>query len=185
MNHLVLFLPAMDPGVDSEGNLVFEGMFLALILINVWMNLPIDIFSSWARYKLARRREISCPWLAWIPFVNLWVLGSLSDQYKLEKKDRRGWNRYVMLLHLLLLAVAEWASKGNSQLAVSLWNWMHANEFAVIPLYVVGIAAIYRSLHQVFHSCKSDISEAFLLISLLVPFATPILLLITCRWENE
>ena len=185
MNHLVLFLPTMDPGVDHEGNLVFVGMFLGLVLINVWTSLPIDIFSSWAMYKLAWRRGISCPWLAWIPFANLWILGSLADQYKLEKRGRRGWNRYVLLFLPILLAVAELASRGNGQLAVSVWGWMQTYELVLIPLYVVGIVAVYRSLNRVYQSCKASVSDLFTILSLMVPLSTPVLLLIACRWERE
>lgn len=40
------------------------------------------VLSSLALYTLAQRRGIHKPWLAWIPVVKVWILGSLSDQYR-------------------------------------------------------------------------------------------------------
>ena len=39
------------------------------------------ILQALALYTIAKRRGIRKPWLAWIPFGNSWILGSLSDQY--------------------------------------------------------------------------------------------------------
>lgn len=51
------------------------------------------VFSAIALRSIARRRGISHSWLAWVPVANLWVLGSIADQYrdiaKGEIKNRR------------------------------------------------------------------------------------------------
>lgn len=33
-------------------------------------------------YAIARNRQINNPWLAWVPVGNLWLLGSIADQYR-------------------------------------------------------------------------------------------------------
>ena len=40
------------------------------------------VLTSWALYTIADRRGIKNPWLSWIPVVNCWIIGSLSDQYR-------------------------------------------------------------------------------------------------------
>lgn len=51
------------------------------------------ILQALALYTIAKRRGIRKPGLAWIPFGNSWILGSLSDQYhyvtKREIKNKR------------------------------------------------------------------------------------------------
>lgn len=63
------------------------------------------VLSSLAIYTIAQRRGLNKPWLAWIPVVNCWLLGSLSDQYRYvvkgENKSKRKW--------LLILNLIQWA----------------------------------------------------------------------------
>lgn len=40
------------------------------------------VLLSWGLYAIAKRRGIHKPWLAWIPVVNIWILGCISDQYR-------------------------------------------------------------------------------------------------------
>ncbi len=67
------------------------------------------ILQALALYTIAKRREIKKPWIAWIPVVNVWILGSLSDQYRYvtqrEVKNRRKWLLGAKIL-VLVLAVA-------------------------------------------------------------------------------
>ena len=53
------------------------------------------ILTSLAIYTVARRRGLNNPWLAWVPVINCWLLGSLSDQYqyivKGKNTSRRKW----------------------------------------------------------------------------------------------
>ena len=45
------------------------------------------VLSAWGMYTIANRRGIHRPWLAWIPVANMWILGSISDQYQLSVKN--------------------------------------------------------------------------------------------------
>ena len=40
------------------------------------------IFMALGLYAIARNRQIKNPWLAWVPVGNLWLLGSIADQYR-------------------------------------------------------------------------------------------------------
>lgn len=55
------------------------------------------VLSSLALYTIAKRRGLNKPWLAWIPVVNVWILGSLSDQYRYVVKGENKSKRKVLL----------------------------------------------------------------------------------------
>lgn len=57
-----------------------------------------------ALYTIAKRREINKPWLACIPVVSGWILGSVSDQYRYVTK-RKVKNKRKWLLGLSILGV--------------------------------------------------------------------------------
>ena len=63
------------------------------------------ILQALALYTIAKRRGIRKPWLAWIPFGNSWILGSLSDQYHYVTK-RTIKNRRKLLLGLEIASSA-------------------------------------------------------------------------------
>jgi hypothetical protein len=62
------------------------------------------ILTSLGLYTVARRRGLNRPWLAWIPVVNCWIIGSLSDQYRYVVKGEIKSKRKVLLV-LNILAV--------------------------------------------------------------------------------
>ena len=41
------------------------------------VSLAIYVFTALSLYTIAQRRGLHCPWLAWIPVANLWLMGSL------------------------------------------------------------------------------------------------------------
>ena len=67
----------------------FEHVFYGLESFLSAMNFLPFIFSvvtyvltSLGLYTMAKRRMINHPWLSWVPVANMWILGSLSDQYR-------------------------------------------------------------------------------------------------------
>ncbi|MBQ9761699.1 MAG: hypothetical protein IJV82_01320 [Oscillospiraceae bacterium] len=58
-------------------------------------------------YTMAKRRGIRKPWLAWIPLVNLWLVGCLSDQFQYvalgQQKNRR---KTLLILELVCFVLA-------------------------------------------------------------------------------
>ena len=78
---------AMEESMIALLSGLFSGIPSFLIGIAVY------VFTALALYTIAKRRCISKPWLSWVPVVNVWVLGSLSDQYRYvvrgENKSKR------------------------------------------------------------------------------------------------
>ena len=64
------------------------------------------VLSALGLYTIASRREIRHPWLAWIPVLNVWLIGSLSDQYRYVVKGKVCNKRKALLtLNLINLAL--------------------------------------------------------------------------------
>ena len=88
-----------------------EDVFLGL-LSGLLTSIPTMVFgiatyvlSSLAIYTIAKRRGLNKPWLAWIPVVNCWLLGSLSDQYRYVVKDENKSKRKSLLILSILTMV--------------------------------------------------------------------------------
>ena len=63
------------------------------------------VLTSLALYCVALRRGLNRPWLAWIPVVNCWIIGSLSDQYRYVVKGEVKSKRKVLLTLNILTSV--------------------------------------------------------------------------------
>lgn len=50
--------------------------------ISTAVSLAGYVLTALGMYTMAKRRGINKPWLAWVPFGNLWLLGCISDQYR-------------------------------------------------------------------------------------------------------
>lgn len=72
------------------------------------------ILTSLALYTAAQRRGLNRPWLAWIPVVNCWIIGSLSDQYRYVVKGEIKSKRKVLLTLNILMSVLTIAVVGVS-----------------------------------------------------------------------
>ncbi len=91
----------------------------------------VYILQALALYTIAQRRGIKKPWLAWIPMVNVWILGSVSDQYQYVVK-RQVKNKRKMLLGLNIAITAI----GSVVLIAAVWL------LAVLMLMIISIPTI-------------------------------------------
>lgn len=63
------------------------------------------ILTSMALYTMAKRRGINNPWLSWVPVLNCWIVGSLSDQYRYVVKGENKSKRKVLLTLKIINAI--------------------------------------------------------------------------------
>lgn len=74
------------------------------------------VLTALSLYTIAKRRGIKKPWLAWVPVLNVWILGSIADQYRYvskgEVKNRRkvllGLNIATAAIMLVLFVLLIW-----------------------------------------------------------------------------
>ena len=73
------------------------------------VSIAIYVFTALSLYTVAKRRGIAAPWLAWVPVARLWVLGSLSDQYRYLTQGQIRHKR----ISLLVWTGASWVLTGG------------------------------------------------------------------------
>lgn len=85
------------------------GMGLVSTLFNgvsTLFSIACYVLTSLALYTAAQRRGLNRPWLAWIPVVNCWIVGSLSDQYRyVVKGEIKSKRKSLLVLNLLMFAI--------------------------------------------------------------------------------
>ena len=79
----------------TAGDMIFELGRFALIIASY-------VLRSIGLYTIAKRRGISNPWLAWVPVAWVWILGSISDQFRYVTKAQVK-NKRITLLVLKLV----------------------------------------------------------------------------------
>ncbi len=71
---------------------------LGLIGIGVLINY---ILQAIALYSLAKNRNIKGAWLAWIPVLNAYTLGAISDYHDKSRGLNRAWRKTLLITRLL------------------------------------------------------------------------------------
>jgi hypothetical protein len=168
------------------------------------LSVAMYVFGSLGLYTLASRRGIRNPWLAWIPVVNVWIIGSLSDQYRYvvkgEIRSRRkvlltlniinfilGWVAVIkMIVTIVMLAIGR--IDLNNEMEVIRQVLISAAFF--IPGAILGIVAlIFRiiALYDVYTSCDPANNVLYLVLSLIpgINQVTQPLFLFLCRDKDE
>lgn len=161
------------------------------------ISLATYILSSLALYTIAKRRGLNKPWLAWIPVVNCWILGSLSDQYRYvvkgeNKSKRKSLLTLSIITAVLSVAVVVCAIVMVVQIVIGAMGGMSEESMigAVIgpvigmvglclPLVGVAIAyaiIYYMALYDVYKSLDPNNSVLFLVLSILVSITEPFFL---------
>ena len=155
------------------------------------------VLTALALYALAKRRCINHPWLAWVPVANLWLLGSLSDQYRYVVKGQVKSKRKLLLflqilticlsVSLLVLAVAvgikgyQGAMYGmhGDRILGDLMGPLLAMGGIGLPLAGVAIATAvirYMALYDIYTSCDPDNNVLFTVLSILFGVTEPFFL---------
>ena len=153
------------------------------------ISLAIYVFTALSLYTIAQKRGIACPWLAWIPVANLWLLGSVSDQYRYLTRGQRKHKRVVLLVLELAEAVLLGTVIGMA-VAVAAVGSVSSVIALVLLVLVLGCVALARSivgfmaLYDVYASCDPENAALYLVLSILFKFLKPIFLFISREMER-
>ena len=161
------------------------------------------VFTALALYTIAQRREIKKAWLAWVPVLNVWILGSISDQYRYvvkgEVRNKRKVLLTISILHFLAsavavikLVIASFMVVYNYAPGVGLTEMLHqllSSLVFFIPVAILGVVSlIFRiiSLYDVYTSCDPANNVLYLVLSLIpgVNSITQPLFLFLCRNQD-
>jgi hypothetical protein len=186
---------------------ILEGV-LSLIGTGSFLGVASYVICALSLYTIADRRGIKKAWLAWIPVVNVWILGSLSDQYRYvtkgEVKNKRKVLLTVAILKMLLsIAATIWvavtavltisgAAQEISESAMMdlLLNGLLKGLVIYVPsmiLSIVGLVFEIMALYDVYSSCDPANNVLFLVLSVIpgISHITQPLFLFLCRNKDE
>ena len=162
--------------------------FLTSAFPSTLLGIATYVLSSLALYTLATRRGIDKAWLSWVPVLNVWIIGSLSDQYRYVVKGQYKSKRKVLLilnlinaavaLILLIVAVsvtvelttgAIYGMRGNQ-----LWNSVLGSALGAAGLaltmggiFIAAAVIRYMALYDIYVSMDPANSVLFLVLSII------------------
>lgn len=180
----VFIIPAMDPVMDANGNIVHDEtpVMLTIATINAIVYFLPHMLMAVSLFSLARRRNLPCPWLSWIPFANYWTLGCIADDYRLlklgHKSSKRKWLAVLGGLAVVLIVLEATAeTSGLNMMAVVCLMLLL---FAVALLNI----ALLMALFDLYESCSPKTSVLFLVLSVVFWFVQPLLVFV-CRKKDQ
>ena len=169
---------------------------MAVLLILYFLGLIFAvvsyILSSSGLYTIAKRRGIRCPWLAWIPVANTWMMGSISDHYQYVARGKVTHRRKVLLglnIAIAVLPIVLFAcdviitivdmNTPDVMMELPLWSvvimW-----FAMMISIVILCVFTYMALYDLYNSCNPDNAVVFLLLSIFISATQPFFVF-SCR----
>lgn len=181
--------------VLEEGLALIPGL-LSLIPSGAF-SIAAYILTALSLYTMAKRRSIRHCWLSWVPVANVWVLGSLSDQYRYvvkgEYKSKRKW---LLILKIISSVLGSILTVATLSVAADLFtgamygmDMEDVLEDLIVP--GIGIAALslpmagvaiagaigrYMALYDVYTSCDPQNNVLFLVLSVLFGVTEPFFL---------
>ena len=96
----------MDPFLMEELLAAVAGMMSSLVPSSL-LSIATYVLTSFGLYTLASRRGIDHAWFSWVPVLNVWIIGSLSDQYRYVVKGQvKSKRKSLLVLNLLSLLIS-------------------------------------------------------------------------------
>lgn len=181
-------------------NFLDSGVVFNLIqlLVSPLISIALYVLSSLGLYTIAQRRCLNHPWLAWIPVARVWLLGSLSDQYRYVTRRQTSSRRKILLVLDILSAVlkvillicvialagqiitAVFSAYSIDSVITSLLSTLIGLLGLLVPLAAVSIAYTivrFMALYDVYKSLDPGNCTLFLVLSILFPVTEPFFLL--------
>lgn len=159
-------------------------------------SIAMYVLTALSLYTIAQRRGIRKAWLAWVPVLNCWILGSLSDQYRYVVRGQVKHKRKILLILNLVKAVL--GTTLVSMAAVVIWTmFTNAAGFfmgsvlsllgLLLPLGIVGIAyciIYYMALYDLYTSLDPENNVLFLVLSIFFSVTKPFFLFFSREKDN-
>lgn len=154
-----------------------SAVYAAIVdLLRFWpVFLAAYVFFGWSMSRMAQRRGIGGWILGWFPMMNLWVMGSLCDQYRyvvFGKKSRsRVWLPVLAVVLEVLVVFGVLGLQGQAGFLPALWAT------ALDVMVAVFLVRVYLSLYRLYVSCEPRHAVSWLVLSVVMPFLPVVFLL--------
>ena len=169
-------------------------LYLFVYTIYAFVGLVSHIFTAISLQTIANRRNIPNAWLAWIPIINVCVIGKIADEFDSrigihKNYGKRLLSMYINSYALIFLSLIIFAfstlvySAGGSEFLSFLTLGCFVFILCVVVAYIGLITASiisYICLFKLYHSTIGEMAGLFLILSIFIQLTLPILLFI-CR----
>ena len=131
------------PSSDAEVFNIFFSVYIGILLfIGLGMFIIQYIFNGIATYNMAKRRGVSAPYTAFIPFARFFLTGKLAEQFELAQYGRTRKHSVRLVVTGSILSVSVIAFFG------AFFPFMN-NAFTTLPMIeegaASGVSMIYSS----------------------------------------
>lgn len=144
---------------DNGGIFALFTMEITYLVIMTVITLILYILVSIGLYNLARERGIENPWLAWIPFTNLYILGRIIK--RLIIGDFR-----IPYIEIILPIIS---------LLLILFEGVLIVEIIVAIIYVL---ILFFAIYRLYTIYRPDCSVRWLILSIIFPFMVSIFIFV-------
>ena len=179
------------------GDYLDYGMVVLNLIVNSissLLGIGMYVLTALGLYTIAKRRSISKAWLAWVPGINGWLVGCISDQYRYVVKGQEKSRRKSLLILTIIqmaLAVAFTAAltvtiiSGVNSAMSSMTQAPVLQSFLVplivtlgllLPMAGVAIARMiiyYMAMYDIYSSCSPENNVLFLVMSIVFRVTEP------------
>ena len=145
-------------------------------------------------YTIAKRRAIRNAWMAWIPVVNCWIIGCISDQYRYVAKGQvKSKRKSLLALSIIQIGLGlaffaaltvtiicgvntSVAAMGYSRIMESIMVPLIVTLGLLLPMAGVGIAKAiiyYMAMYDLYTSCTPENNVLFLVLSIIFRVTEP------------
>lgn len=171
-----------------------NGIWTGVGVFSNLLNIVTYILFSLGLYAAAKRRMINHPWLSWIPVANIWILGSLSDQYRYVTKGQIKSRRKILLtlkivsVSLAFVVVFVCIGAMVNLAAGAVYGMEDAQVFqglfgaffgisglllVLIPVTIVFLVFRYMALYDLYVSFDPENAVLFLVLSIVFSVSEP------------
>lgn len=182
------------PNADAVAGMVIA-MLLTWLLSGVF-SIVVYVLESLGIYTVAKRRGIRNPWLAWIPVANVWIWGSLSDQYQYVVKNKMTNRRWILAVlsgltvlfslvmggfyvNLIVKIVTnmdtlKYMSEARAmQMVLQPMLGMLGTVMLMAVVAIVNTVFTYIALYDIFASMEPSNAALYLVLSILIGVTLP------------
>jgi len=197
MNHG--YTPISPNALPSDMAAAISGLVVLLLIVGFFVfsfGILSYVLQSIGMYSIAKRRTIRHSWLAWLPIGNMWLLGSISDQYQYVAKGKVRSRRKVLLglsiainalsipsglsyTAMLITGLAENAAGGFTVSAI--FGSLFSLGLSVVT--VIAMVFQYMATYDLYVSCDPGNATLYLVLSILFPVTMPFFIF-ACRGKD-
>ena len=185
---------------------VFLVWYLMVFGVSLLISLATYILRSVSMYTIAKRRCIRKPWLAWIPVGDLWILGSISDQFRYVTRGQVKNKRKVLLILEIVAAalgiffsiligafLAQAIAYDDTMFGVDpslememIGTLMGAVGVGLIisGVRIASAVFLYMADYDLYRSCEPKNAGIYLVLSILFGITRPIFMLVCCKKDE-